>query len=119
MTFETSSLLGIPTPPAQIANVRTPSFDLDSVYGAGPAGSPQVYNPGDRAKLRIESGGLFEDLPRDTSGTAIIADPRNDENLIIAGLHAAFILFHNNTVDSSGARIPPSARRPPSKRRAG
>jgi Animal haem peroxidase len=99
MTFDTTSPLGVPTPPEQIANARTPSFDLDSVYGAGPSGSRQLYNPADLAKLRIESGGLFEDLPRDASGTAIIADPRNDENLMIAGLHAAFILFHNNAVD--------------------
>jgi hypothetical protein len=99
MTFDTTSPLGVPTPPEQIANARTPSFDLDSVYGAGPTGSPQLYNPADRAKLRIESGGLFEDLPRDARRTAIIADPRNDENVIIAGIHAAFILFHNNAVD--------------------
>jgi hypothetical protein len=99
MTFDTTSPLGVPTPPEQSPNARTPSFDLDSVYGAGPSGSRQLYNPADLAKLRIESGGLFEDLPRDASGTAIIADPRNDENLIIAGLHAAFILFHNNAVD--------------------
>jgi hypothetical protein len=32
-------------------------------------------------------------------GTAIIGDPRNDENLVIAGLHAAFLLFHNRVVD--------------------
>jgi Animal haem peroxidase len=106
MTFDTTSPLGVPTPPEQIANARTPSFDLDSVYGAGPAGSPQLYNPGDRAKLRIESGGIFEDLPRDSTGRAIIADPRNDENLMIAGLHAAFILFHNNAVDRVRSQNP-------------
>ena len=99
MALDRTSPIGVPTPPEQITNVRTPSFDLDSLYGAGPTVAPQLYNSGDRAKLRIESGGLFEDLPRDASRTAIIADPRNDENLIIAGLHAAFILFHNNTVD--------------------
>jgi hypothetical protein len=99
MMFDTTSPLGVPTAPEQIPNLRTPSFDLDSVYGAGPTGSPQLYNPADQAKLRIESGGLFEDLPRDSTATAIIADPRNDENLIIAGLHAAFILFHNNAVN--------------------
>jgi hypothetical protein len=106
MTFDTTSPLGVPTPPEQIANARTPSFDLDSVYGAGPGGSPQLYNPADTAKLRIESGGRFEDLPRDASGTAIIADPRNDENLMIAGIHAAFILFHNNAVDVVRAQNP-------------
>ena len=41
---------------------------------------------------------MFEDLPR-ADGTAIIADPRNDENLMIAGLQSAFLLFHNRVVD--------------------
>jgi hypothetical protein len=99
MTFDTTSRLGVPTPPEQSPNARTPSFDLDSVYGAGPSGSRQLYNPADLAKLRIESGGLFEDMPREASGAAIMGDPRNDENLIIGGLHCAFILFHNNAVD--------------------
>ena len=56
------------------------------VYGGGPTASPQLYNPSDRAKLRIESGGRFEDVPRQSNGTAIIADPRNDENVVISGL---------------------------------
>jgi Animal haem peroxidase len=99
MTFDTTSPLGVPTPPEQTPNARTPSFDLDSVYGAGPAGSPQLYDPSDGAKLRIESGGLFEDMPRDASGVAIMGDPRNDENLMLGALHCAFILFHNNAVD--------------------
>ena len=47
----------------------------------------------------MEHGGLFEDLPRGTDGRAIIADPRNDENLMIAGLQVAFVLFHNRVVD--------------------
>ena len=50
-------------------------------------------------KLRIEHGGRFEDLPRRGDGSAIIADPRNDENMMISGLQAAFIKFHNNAVD--------------------
>jgi Animal haem peroxidase len=54
---------------------------------------------GQAANFKIESGGLFEDLPRTGDGTAIIADPRNDENLMIAGLHAAFLLFHNKALD--------------------
>lgn len=31
--------------------------------------------------------------------TALIADGRNDENLIVAQLHVAFLRFHNNVVD--------------------
>lgn len=99
MTFDTTSRLGRPTNPRTSPNARTPYFDLDSVYGDGFTGSPLLYEPADRAKFRLESGGLFEDLPRDSSGTAIIADPRNDENLIIAGLQIAFLRFHNHAVD--------------------
>ena len=73
------------------------------MYGAGPVASPQLYDPADGANLRIESGGLFEDLPRTADGTAIIGDPRNDEHVIIAGLHCAFILFHNEAVDRARA----------------
>jgi hypothetical protein len=77
------------------------------VYGGGPSGSPQLYDTGDTAKFRIESGGLFEDLPRNpANNVAIIGDPRNDENLMIAGLHAAFLLFHNHAVDDLRAANP-------------
>jgi hypothetical protein len=99
MTFDETSPLGRVTDPAASPNTRTPGFDLDSVYGRGPVGSPQLYDRNDTAKFRVESGGLFEDLPRMADGTAVIADPRNDENLMIAGLHAAFLLFHNRVVD--------------------
>jgi hypothetical protein len=99
MTFDRTSPLGTPTPPEQIANVRTPGLDLDSVYGLGPTGSPALYSPADPDKFLVQSGGLFEDLPRSPNGTAVIADPRNDENLIVSGLHAAFLLFHNRVVD--------------------
>jgi Animal haem peroxidase len=100
VTFDTSSPLGTPTDPLISPTARTPTLDLDSVYGGGPSGSPMLYDTAnDPAKLLIGSGGLFEDLPRLADGTAIIADPRNDEHLIIAGLHCAFILFHNRAVD--------------------
>ncbi|MDQ6727850.1 MAG: heme peroxidase family protein [Actinomycetota bacterium] len=99
ITFDSGSPLGVPTEPGQASNGRTPRLDLDSVYGSGPVVSSHLYDPADRAKLRIESGGRFEDLPRTADMTAIIADPRNDENLIIAGLQCAFIKFHNRAVD--------------------
>jgi len=101
ITFDTTSHLGVTTDPAVSANSRTPSLDLDSLYGQGPVVSPQLYDPADHDKLRIDFGGLFEDLPRlgGGSNTAIIPDPRNDENLMIAGLQCAFILFHNNAVE--------------------
>src|SRR5207342_3825399 len=96
MTFDVASPLGKPVSPRAMPNGRTPSFDLDSVYGAGPVGSPQLYDPADRAKLKVESGGLFEDLPRAADMSAFTGDPRNDEHVILAGLHCAFLLFHNH-----------------------
>jgi hypothetical protein len=100
MTMDRVSRLGFPTPPITSPNARTPFFDLDSVYGDGPGGNPDLYDPTDPIKFRIESGGQFEDLPRDSiTNQAFIGDPRNDENMIIAGLHAAFLLFHNHAVD--------------------
>jgi hypothetical protein len=98
MTFDTTSRLGVPTAPERSPNARTPTFDLDTVYGGGPTASPQLYER-DRVKFRIESSGRFEDLPRASGGAAIIGDPRNDENLMIAGLQAAFLCFHNKVVD--------------------
>jgi hypothetical protein len=99
MTFDTASRLGIPTRPERSVNSRTPNFDLDSVYGAGPTADTHLYDPADRVKFKVEHGGLFEDLPRSSDGTAIIPDPRNDEHLVIGGLQAAFLLFHNRVVD--------------------
>jgi hypothetical protein len=109
MTFDATSPLGQPTDPTISRNSRTAAFDLDSVYGLGPVGSPQLYDPQDPTKLLVGFGGQFEDLPRqmDLGGTsntaAILGDPRNDENIIIAGLHAAFLKFHNRAVDHARA----------------
>jgi hypothetical protein len=105
MTFDASSPLGQPTDPTTARNSRSPQFDLDAVYGLGPIGSPHLYDPQDPVKFRIGFGGLFEDVPRQmdldgsSNATALIGDPRNDENMIIGGLTAAFLKFHNHAVD--------------------
>jgi hypothetical protein len=99
VTFDSRSTLGVPTDPTATQNMHVPLFDLDIVYGEGPFVTPQYYETSDPAKLRIESGGLFEDLPRNAEGTAIIPDPRTDQHMMVAGLHCAFILFHNKAVD--------------------
>jgi hypothetical protein len=109
MTFDTTSALGIPTQPETSPNGRTPALDLDTVYGGGPTASPTLYQS-DRVKLRIESSGLFEDVPRMANNTAIIGDPRNDENAIISGLQSAFILAHNRAVDQVRSQGVPVAQ---------
>jgi hypothetical protein len=101
MTFDASSRLGVATQPERSINSRTPSFDLDSVYGRGPIADSHYYDAGDRVKFKIEktTEGGFEDLPRTSTGAAIIPDPRNDEHVIIGSLQAAFLCFHNRVVD--------------------
>ena len=94
---------GRPSQPTRPTPARRPSTSTRSTAAGRWSTRSSTYAvPASRerpTKLRIESGGLFEDLPRNGDRTAIIADPRNDENMIIAGLQAAFILFHNKAVD--------------------
>lgn len=102
--------------PTAVENFRTPALDLDSIYGRGPDGSPHLYargpNNGPSAKLLIgkttlgfqqdaaDIPGVFpNDLPRSPEGQALIGDHRNDENLLVAQTHLAFMKFHNKVVD--------------------
>lgn len=97
--------------PGSVVNFRTPFLDLDSLYGAGPVLSPQLYvTTGNKIKflvpemtnafqLAIDGGARF-DVPRDAGGVAIIGDPRNDENVIVSQMHVAMMMFHNAVVDS-------------------
>jgi hypothetical protein len=110
---------------------RSPALDLDSLYGRGPQdGNDQRFYQADKAKLRVGTtvGIAFQndpfaaqdmegfDLPRVGQGStkgarrmADIPDHRNDENLIVAQMHAAFIRFHNRVVDQLSAAGTPSA----------
>ncbi|NGZ09984.1 MAG: peroxidase [Nitrospira sp. LK70] len=110
LTLALKAPLTEPTPPRETTNFRTAEFDLDSVYGDGPNGSPELYDrsSGD-IKFRIEAipgseqvsrkGATRYDLPRDHNNNAIIADSRNDENLVISQFHLAMLKFHNAVVD--------------------
>ena len=106
ITRDAGSGLGRPTSARRSTNLRSARMDLDSVYGGGPDESPALY---DGFRFRIESGGQFEDLPRDDEGVAVIGDDRNDENLMIAGLHAGFLLFHNAVIDDIATGEPTAA----------
>ena len=107
ITFDQTSQLGVPQNPLTSPNTRTPVLDLDSVFGGGPGLRPDLYvkNPDGSVgpKLKLGSGGVHEDVPRVANGdgtyAALLGDPRNDENLIIAGLHCAHILFYNRVLD--------------------
>src|SRR5829696_5004003 len=111
ITFDQTSQLGVSQDPLTSPNARTPTLDLDSVFGGGQGIRPDLYvsNPDGTIgpELRIGSGGVHEDVPRTDNGdgtySAIIGDPRNDENLMIAGLHCAHILFYNRVLSELGS----------------
>ncbi|MCF8531659.1 MAG: heme peroxidase [Reyranella sp.] len=118
ITLDTTTLTEVAQDPTAITNFRTPRLDLDSLYGPGPRVQPSLYDrdsPG-RAKLLVGKtviGGLepikadlAHDLPRNPQGLAIIGDERNDENLLVAQTHVAFLRFHNAIVDRLAGTVP-------------
>ena len=108
ITFDSSSSLQRMNDPEGLVNFRTPRFDLDSLYGSGPADEPFQYDEtSGGTKFLIGKGRHTEngqptaddDLPRNEQGRALIGDPRNDENTIVSQLHLAFLKLHNKFVD--------------------
>jgi hypothetical protein len=98
----------------QTRNVRTGFLELDSVYNLPARRDPEndlklkvgeVQPVGDRPPGKDD----FHDLPRrgprpddpTRDREALIGDPRNDENLIVAQLHVAFLRAHNRLVDEA------------------
>ena len=96
----------------KLMNGRRSQFDLDSVFGDGPAlagvahmsssESDQLYKADKTLKV-FESGGRV-DLPERAPVTgldgkitnaATVADMRNDENINVSQLHTAFLKFYN------------------------
>jgi hypothetical protein len=103
-----------PTKPEDVKQGRTRALDLESLYGIGkPEENKRLYES-DLTHLVVgvtstvgvppATRTYFNDLPRDHQNpqnprAAIIADPRNDENLALAQIHVAFLKFHNKVVD--------------------
>src|SRR5436190_4209849 len=120
MTFDPTSSLARQQDPESIRNFRIPSLDLDNVYGGGPVASPHLYNAtidGGRTTLlteRIQGSAAVSvgnkvrfDVPRNRQDTALIGDPRNDENLIVSQFHLALLRFHNTVVHDVKGELGP------------
>jgi hypothetical protein len=121
LTFDVTQVaFGAHITPAQLLQARSPSLDLDSLYGAGPSDpeSAKFYSDGVHLKVGDTSATgdpalpTF-DLPRVGGGgnaaarrKALIPDKRNDENLAVAQTHLALIKFHNRVVDSLPPALP-------------
>ncbi len=124
ITLDVSSSLDAATDANTINNMRTPTLDLDSVYGRGPGLDPFLYEfpstgPSTAIKMKLGTnrplgpGGpssngtpagmgvpITSDVPRIAgTNTAVIGDPRNNENLIVSQFHHAMLRFHNAIVD--------------------
>lgn len=124
ITLDVTSTLDAATNATAVPNMRSPKLDLDSLYGAGPALEPYLYQfptgpfptavrfqlgtntpNGPGGPGGIGGGGAMipqvdYDVPRVAgTQTAIIGDPRNDENLIVSQLHQTMLRFHNKVVD--------------------
>ncbi len=110
ITLDTTPLPERRIDPLGIRNFRTPALDLDCLYGNGPVAQPYLYqrannklfligtNPESRDQNGTTIRSLPNDLPRSPEKFALIGDPRNDENLIVAQLHLALLKFHNKVV---------------------
>ena len=126
LTFDkTNVALGTNVPATQLLQGRSPTLDLDSMYGAGPA-DPESAKFYEADGIHLKMGKTVAagpdaakdgfDLPRGSGSTvvakrtAIIPDPRNDENLAVAQTHLAMIRFHNRVVDTLPASVPQAQR---------
>ena len=125
ITLDTTTSLSRNAGADEVQNVRTPTLDLDCVYGSGPEASPYLYHgEGGFRNIKLLTGAAApgatieqqSDLARSQHGTAIIGDPRNDENRVVSQLQLAMIRLHNKVVDElspkySGHELFEEARR--------
>jgi hypothetical protein len=105
LTFDITPLARAHPHAELIQNFRSAFLDLDHLYGGGPSIAPYLFErtdrPGtERFLIGKTEDGKPKDLPRNPAGIAIVADPRQDENLIIAQLHVFFLEFHNQLVSA-------------------
>jgi hypothetical protein len=122
----TDVMLGTDVAPIDLLQGRSPRLDLDSLYGAGP-GNAESAKFFDADGLHLKVGTTIaadgvkakpgHDLTRVGTGTglaakqkALIPDPRNDENLIVAQTHLAMATFHNKVVDKVPVTLPTAQR---------
>ena len=115
ITFDPTSSLERQADPEFIANFRTPGLGLDNVYGSGPGVSPHLYDQSDGQGIKMllepigskgKGGADKYDVPRNCQNTALIGDPRNDENLIVSQIQVLFLRFHNIMVDHLRMKFP-------------
>ena len=100
LTFDPVSSLTRANDPDALTNFRSPRFDLDCVYGRGPSDDPFLYDRDSGGeKMLIGRHDDEDDLPRNNQETALLGDPRNDENTFVGQLQLTMLKFHNKVLD--------------------
>ena len=89
ITFDPVSSLDRQNDPDALTNFRSPRFDLDCVYGRAHPTTRSSTTAGSGAdKFLIGHHDDEDDLPRNSQETALIGDPRNDENIFVSAAPA-------------------------------
>ena len=99
-----------------LTNFESFRFDLNNVFGGGPAVDPQLYAADHRHLLvsgtlgtpqasgfpTVTGGvnGVFDLARNPSNGQADLVEPRDDENQILSQISASFVAFYNNFVDA-------------------
>ena len=115
LDFDETPQPSAPVDPDTVTNYESFRWDLGDVFGGGPIADPQLYasdhkhlliqgtvrapNPDGRPVVSNGNPNGVLDLPRNPDGTAIVAEPRNDENQILSQIDSAFIVFYNDFID--------------------
>jgi len=109
LTRDETRLEHAATDPQKTLNLHAPRLNLESVYGGGPQTSPELYDLSEvgaetflLGQTEALSSPRIPSTPDDfyrRDWKPMLADPRNDQHLIIAQLHIVFLQFHNRMVD--------------------
>lgn len=99
---------------SSLTNFESFRFDLNNVFGGGPAVDPQLYAfdhkhllvPGrlgapqaDGFPTVIGNRSVFDLARNPANGEAILVEPRDDENQILSQISAAFVAFYNDFIN--------------------
>lgn len=112
LTRDDTPLTQVPPPEAtDVVNHRTPLLDLDSVYGRGPGSQDSHLYEDDGIYLKMgeskTNAGQTFDIPFNApTSKPLLADDRNNENIIIRQIHAMFLKLHNMAVTELQGSVP-------------
>jgi hypothetical protein len=84
--------------PENLANIRSGRINLEQVYGLGPTTQGFLFydtRPEAEGQLYLDHDRNWDVPRRSGDHVPLIADPRNDTNVIVLQLHLAFMKFHN------------------------